>query len=113
MRYLASQSATNLISIHVRLSSRASLEDNKWEVVYELAGDDLVCSLLDCDAELGIETVGDVNFRSSFFQDTKGFDKRGWKTLCRTADIEILERAEVGMVKHMVLDHGERAYRCV
>lgn len=62
-------------------------------MVYEFTGDDLICGLLDRFAKLGVETVGDVDFRSSFFQDTEGLDKGSWETFCRTADVEILERA--------------------
>ena len=71
-------------------------------MVYELARDDLVCCLLDRFAELRIETVGHVNCRSSLFQYAKGLYEGGWETLCRTADVEILERTGGGTIRHKV-----------
>ena len=81
-------------------------------MVYELARDHLVCGLLDRVAELGIETVGDVDFRSSLLQNTEGLDEGDWKTLCRATDVEILERTANGTIRHIVLEH-RGAYRCV
>jgi hypothetical protein len=78
------------------------LEDHEWEVVDKLAGDDFICGLLDRSAKLGIETVGDVDFRSRLFQDTEGLDKRDWETLCRPADVKVLERAGDGMIRFIV-----------
>ena len=39
--YDVSQSAMNLVRVHVALSSTAGLEDDQWEVVNELARDNL------------------------------------------------------------------------
>lgn len=53
---------------------------------------DFVGCLLDSLADLGVQTVSDIDDRGSLLQNTERFDKGWGKTFGGTADVEILQR---------------------
>lgn len=57
----------NLVCVHIRLSSRTSLPDNKGEVFVELALDDLVRSLDNGISDIWLQTEVEICLRSVLF----------------------------------------------
>jgi len=83
----------DLVRVHVGLSARASLPDDKREMVVQLALDDFVSSLDDSVGDLWLEAVVEVSLSSTLFKDAKGFDDGDRHALTLTSNLEVLERA--------------------
>lgn len=81
----------DLVRVHVRLGTGTGLENNKGEVVSELALEDLSGSGLDSLTNLGVKTVGHVDGGSGLLQDTKSLDQGLGETLTGTTNVKVLE----------------------
>jgi hypothetical protein len=104
----------DLVGVHVGLSAGASLPDDQREVVNQLERGNLLGSLLDSLAQLGVYNSQRISVSSSFtpssriqptksivhvdsgsstLEDTKGPDQRWLYAILRLVDLEVAQRA--------------------
>lgn len=88
---LNSTIANDLVYVHVTLSTASSLEDDKWEVIYQLARDHFVGSLVDSASDLRWHPIGDIHARSSLLQHAERLDQWWWEAFRGPTDVEVLQ----------------------
>lgn len=51
----------------------------------------VICRFLYSVTDLGVQAIADIDNGGRFLEDTEGLDQRRWESLCRAADVEVLE----------------------
>ena len=84
--------ADYFVRVHVGLCAGASLPDNEWEVIVQLASNDLVTSLNDCVGCLLFKTEIKVRLGGTLFEETESLDDGEGHALALSSYLEVLER---------------------
>jgi len=79
----------DFVRVHVRLSSRSSLPNDKWEMVIKLTFTDFLRSLDNSISFLFIETVAFISSSCSFFQNTKRSNNWKWHSFSFSTNFKV------------------------
>jgi hypothetical protein len=83
--------SNNFVGIHIGLSARACLPDNKGEVVVEFALNDFICSGNDSICDFWRKSITLVDDGSTLLEDTKGSDNWCGHPVSVASDIKVLK----------------------